>query len=153
MLLTEIKFRPNVAGILQNPSGEILICERYGVQGAWQFPQGGLAKGESHEEALERELSEEIGVEPDDYIIIDQKGPYRYLFSGGREKRGFHGQEQHYFLVDFIGSPSRIKLDSKKPEFQDHRWIEPKKFRLNWLPEMKREVYRTVFREFFGINF
>src|SRR4051812_23489763 len=115
MLLTEIKFRPNVAGILRNPRGEILICERLGMDGAWQFPQGGIDEGESREEALARELSEEIGIAAEDFTILGHRGPYRYLFAGGRQKRGFHGNEQHYFLIEFTGSPLRINLATKKP--------------------------------------
>jgi putative (di)nucleoside polyphosphate hydrolase len=152
MSLSDIKYRPNVAGILRNPRGEILICERVSMAGAWQFPQGGIDKGETPEEALVRELGEEISVRRQDIQILERRGPYRYLFGGGPNKRGFHGNEQLYFLVDFIGNPSRIDLATAKPEFRAHRWILPKDFRLQWLPEMKREVYRTVFREFFGIK-
>lgn len=152
MHLSEIKFRPNVAGILRNPQGEILVCERLGMVGAWQFPQGGIDDGETHEEALERELGEEIGVEPGDIKILDKRGPYRYLFGNGKSKRGYHGNEQHYLLADFVGCPSRINLATKKPEFQNHQWIRPHDFRMQWLPDMKREVYRTVFREFFSIK-
>jgi len=149
---SEIKFRPNVAGILQNPRGEILVCERLGMAGAWQFPQGGIDEGETHEEALARELGEEIGIGKRDFKVRDRRGPYRYLFGGGKEKRGYHGNEQHYLLADFVGLPSRINLATKKPEFQDHQWIQPHQFRVQWLPEMKRAVYRTVFMEFFGLK-
>ena len=100
-----------------------------------------------------RELSEEIGITAEDFTILDHRGPYRYLFAGGRQKRGFHGNEQHYFLAEFTGSPLRINLATKKPEFQAHRWIVPRDFRLYWLPEMKREVYRTVLKEFFNLTF
>ncbi len=122
------------------------------MDGAWQFPQGGIDDGETHEEALARELNEEISVQKEDFVVVESRGPYRYLFSGG-EKRGFHGNEQHYFLVDYTGGPTRINLSTKKPEFQNHRWIDPKSFRVHWLPEMKREVYRAVFRDFFSLNF
>jgi putative (di)nucleoside polyphosphate hydrolase len=152
MQFSEIKFRPNVAGILRNPRGEILVCERLGVAGAWQFPQGGIDKGETHEEALERELGEEIGLEKHDYTVVEKRGPFRYLFGNGKEKRGFHGNEQHYLLADFVGRPSRINLATKEPEFQDHRWIQPHEFKVHWLPEMKHAVYRKVFEEFFRIK-
>ena len=40
-------YRPNAAIILRNSSGEILVCERSDWWGCWQFPQGGVKKGES----------------------------------------------------------------------------------------------------------
>jgi putative (di)nucleoside polyphosphate hydrolase len=146
-----MKYRPNVAAILQNASGRILIGERCDLPGAWQFPQGGLAKGESHAEALVRELREELSLEPEAYRVITSKGPYRYLFKKGRVKRGYHGQEQHYFLASFHGSDLQIDVETENPEFQAARWIFPHEFRLCWLPDFKREVYRAVLKDFFEV--
>lgn len=147
---TEIKLKTNVAGILRNARGRILICERLGVDGAWQFPQGGIDDGETEEQALRRELWEEIGVKPEDYTIVEHRGPYRYLFGEGKKKRGHHGKLQTYFLCDFHAPDDRIDVKTAHPEFQSYRWIAPSEFRLAWLPEMKREVYRAVFTDFFG---
>jgi len=147
---TEIKLKPNVAAILRNARGLILICERLGVAGAWQFPQGGIDDGETAEVALRRELREEIGVEPTAYTIIESRGPYRYLFGAGTKKRGHHGKLQTYFLCDFHASDDAIDVGTEHPEFRAYRWIAPGDFRLDWLPPMKREVYRAVFADFFG---
>ncbi len=152
MPLPSPKYRPNVAGILRDATGEILICERLGMDGAWQFPQGGCDPGETREETLARELEEEISVGAGDFEIVCSRGPYCYLFGEGRQKRGFDGVEQYYFLADFKGRRAKIDLATRKPEFQAHRWIRPSEFRLSWLPSMKRKVYQAVFRDFFGIN-
>ena len=149
---TENTYRANVAAILRNQRGRILICERLGVGDAWQFPQGGIDEGETPEEALERELSEEVGVVAADFAIVERRGPYRYLYGNGRIKRGYHGKEQLYFLCDYTGPDARINVQTKHPEFQAFRWIVPADFQLDWLPEMKREVYRTVFADFFGVK-
>lgn len=149
---TEIKYRANVAAILRDPAGRILVCERLGVPDAWQFPQGGIDEGEAPEEALVRELWEEIGVEEEDFTIVGRRGPYRYLFGNGRSKKGFHGKEQLYFLCDFTGHEADITVETEHPEFQAFRWIAPAAFQLEWLPEMKREVYRAVLREFFQVK-
>lgn len=148
----EMKYRANVAAILRNSKGEILVCERLGMPGAWQFPQGGIDTGETREEALRRELMEEIGLVPDDFEIVEQRGPYRYLFGEGRTKKGYHGKEQHYFLADFTSPDSRINVATSHPEFQAFRWIRPEDFQMTWLPEMKRDVYREVFKDFFGVK-
>lgn len=149
---TEIKYKPNVAGILRNSQGSILIGERLGVRDGWQFPQGGIDDDETPEQALVRELWEEVGVAASHIRIVEQKGPYRYLYGNGRIKRGFHGKEQIYFLCDYSGPDDGIQVETKNPEFQDYRWIAPVEFRLNWLPDMKRAVYRAVFTDFFGVK-
>src|ERR1700759_3594117 len=59
-----ILFRPNVAAILINKEGLLFIAERAHIRGSWQFPQGGVDPGEGLEEALFREVEEEIGVAP-----------------------------------------------------------------------------------------
>lgn len=146
-----MKLKLNVAAILQNREGKILICERIDVAGAWQFPQGGVDEGETLEQALRREMREEISLKPSAYKILLSKGPYRYLYPQGRSKKGFQGKEQHYFLLHFEGKPGDIDVETEHPEFQDVRWIEPSAFDLQWLPQMKREVYREVFRDFFGV--
>ena len=151
-LMSEATYRLNVAAILRNARGEILICERLNIPGAWQFPQGGIDEGETPEEALARELGEEIGIERRHFRIVERRGPYRYLFGNGRTKKGWHGKEQIYFLCDFIGTDADITVETGHPEFRAYRWIAPKDFRIDWLPEMKREVYRAVFDDFFGVR-
>lgn len=148
----DLKYRENVAAILRNPRGQILICERLGVRNAWQFPQGGIDPGETPEQALVREVREEISVLPQEIRIVSRKGPYSYLYGKGRMKRGHHGKVQLYFLCDFTGSDSQIDVGTEHPEFQGFRWISPAEFRLAWLPEMKREVYRAVFADFFAVK-
>jgi len=120
------------------------------VPNAWQFPQGGVDEGESPEQALVRELWEEVGVQADEIRIVQRKGPYRYVYGNGKIKRGHHGKEQLYFLCDYLGLDTRINVHTKHPEFQAFRWIAPVDFEIEWLPEMKREVYRAVFADFFG---
>lgn len=144
------RYRPNVAVILRNSAGEILICERADCDGCWQFPQGGVKKGETLLEALHREVKEELGLKPSAYRIVSQKGPYRYLFMKGKKKEGFDGQEQTYFLADLLDDGAKLRFDH---EFQDSRWIAPEIYQLAWVAEMKKEVYTQVFSDFFTITF
>jgi putative (di)nucleoside polyphosphate hydrolase len=145
-------YRPNVAAILEDASGFILIGERADSPGGWQFPQGGLDPGESPEAGLPRELREELSLEPGDYSVGERRGPYRYLFPPGRTKAGYRGQEQYYFHLKLLARAERVNFATAHPEFRAIRWIAPAEFRLEWLPEMKRAVYRDVFRDFFGID-
>jgi len=148
----DLKYRLNVAAILRNGAGKILIGERVDRSDAWQFPQGGVDEGETLAQALVRELREEISVEPVAYRIVSTRGPYFYLFGNGKLVKGFHGKEQHYFLADFTGDPEAIDVETEHPEFRSIRWVEPRKFDIDWLPKMKREVYRAVFKDFFCVD-
>lgn len=58
---------PVVAGFLKK-DGKILVGQRpetHSLAGQWEFPGGKIEIGESPEEALARELSEELGIEAD----------------------------------------------------------------------------------------
>jgi putative (di)nucleoside polyphosphate hydrolase len=147
-----MEYKLNVAAILQNAAGKILIGERVNVPGAWQFPQGGVDSGETLEQALARELMEEISVPPSSYQVLRRSGPHRYLFSNGRSKRGFDGKEQFYFLARYEGRPDEVDPDTEKPEFRAIRWIAPEDFQIDWLPEMKRLVYQAVLKDFFNLD-
>lgn len=151
MSKSEPSYQPNVAGILRNREGKILICERATIPGAWQFPQGGVDAGETPEQALVRELGEEISLDPGDFRIVGKRDGYRYLFPDGK-KRGHDGKDQTYFLCEFLAEDSKINVRTKHPEFRAWKWIAPAEFRKEWLPAMKRDVYAAVFQDFFGIQ-
>jgi len=148
-----ILFRPNVAAILINAEGLLFIAERAHIRGSWQFPQGGVDPGEELEGALFREVEEEIGVAPHLIKIESRRGGYRYEFPKGRLKYGVYGgQEQAYYLCRFLGTDADINLDTKHREFGRWRWIRPEKFDMEWVPRFKRDVYRRVFKDFFGLE-
>lgn len=146
------KYRPNVAAILQASTGRVLIGQRSDYPSSWQFPQGGIDRGETADEAVKRELAEETGVMPGTYRIRTQRGSYRYDFPGGPDRRGFDGQEQTYFLcvLEEPGEPMP-DLASTCGEFVSLRWVRPDKFPINSASPMKRDVYRAVLRDFFGV--
>lgn len=148
-----VLYRPNVAAILRNDEGCILVAERINVAGAWQFPQGGVDQGEALDHAFYRELQEEIGVAPQLLRIIDKRHGYRYAFPKGRLKYGIYGgQEQTYYLCEFLGKDSDIHLDLHHQEFIRFKWIKPSEFDLNWVPRFKQAVYRAVMKDFFGVS-
>ena len=71
-------FRPNVGIILANHHGQVLWARRI-KQDAWQFPQGGINNGETPEDAMYRELYEEIGLRHGDVEILGcTRGWLRY---------------------------------------------------------------------------
>ena len=151
-----VRYRPNVAALILNEHGCLLICERTTIPGAWQFPQGGVDDGESIEQALAREVREEVGLGKEHYEVVMRKDGYRYLYPPDvrekkKKKHGNHGQEQTYFLCKLKTGAPIINVQQSPQEFRAYRWIQPNEFDLDWLPSFKREVYRDVMKDFFGI--
>lgn len=139
------KYRPNVAIVVVNNHGEILACQRVDIEGAWQLPQGGVEEGEAVEEAMYRELAEEIGT--NDVSIIGQLPKVlRYEWPEHLYPRGYRGQEQTYFLVR-LNAGATINLKTKKPEFDQVEWLSIHKF-LKRVSGFKQEAYRTALEQF-----
>lgn len=148
-----VLYRPNVAAIIMNAADEMLVAQRSGMRSAWQFPQGGVDPGETLEEALFREVEEEVGIKPVHIQLLDRKGGYRYDFPKGRLKYGIYGgQEQVYYRCRFLGKDKDINLDMEHREFDRWRWIKLARFDMEWVPKFKREVYQRVFKDFFNIE-
>ncbi|BDS08204.1 RNA pyrophosphohydrolase [Oceaniferula spumae] len=148
-------YRPNVAALVINREGKLLVCERVKSKGAWQFPQGGADSGEKLTKALIREVEEEIGLPADSYKILEKRGGYTYLYPDQvrKQKCYFDGQEQTYYLCRLKKSAPEINLNGhKNPEFGRYKWIKPEHFKLKWLPEFKRQVYRAVMLDFFDVR-
>jgi len=152
-----VRYRPNVAALIVNSVGGLLICERSTMPGAWQFPQGGVDAHESLVDALFREVREEVGLEAKHYEILIQRDGYRYLYPEhvrGKKlrKHGNHGQEQTYFLCQLKANAPQVNVHQKQAEFRAYRWILPEEFDLEWLPTFKRELYQAVMRDFFQVD-
>ena len=124
----EKKFRKNVAAIIINDNKKILICEHKWIDGVWQIPQGGQDTNESEEEAILRELNEELGNKKFKIIKkMDEKIKYvippkiREKF----KKNNLYGQIQTFFLIHFYGDDKDIRFDNqKKPEFKNFMWVD-----------------------------
>jgi putative (di)nucleoside polyphosphate hydrolase len=105
-------FRANVGIVLTRGSGEVFLGGRLGGRG-WQFPQGGVNRGEQIEEALFRELKEEIGLEPHDVEVLGStRGWLRYRLPRQYIRDRCIGQKQRWFLLKLVGDESRLRFDS-----------------------------------------
>ena len=122
-------FRPNVGIILTNGSGQVLWARRVGGHDAWQFPQGGINADESAEDALYRELFEEVGLERDSVEVIARtRGWLRYRlpdrFIRKNSKPLCIGQKQRWFILRLTSDEDRLRFDrADKPEFDRVRWV------------------------------
>jgi putative (di)nucleoside polyphosphate hydrolase len=146
-------YRPNVAAIIRRTDGRVLLGQRSDFPESWQFPQGGVDEGESPADAVRREVLEETGLSDALYDLQESRGPYRYDFPSGPDRRGYHGQEQIYFLCPLHGPEvPEVDLTRTCGEFSATQWVDPDNFPLEAVPPMKQAVYRAVLCDFFGVD-
>ncbi|MFL6624574.1 MAG: RNA pyrophosphohydrolase [Sulfurifustaceae bacterium] len=150
-MIDEQGYRPNIGIVLCNNQSQVFWARRSRRDG-WQFPQGGIKSHETPEQALYRELYEEVGLSelhvqvlgrtrdwlhydiPDDYL---RRNPQRH----------FRGQKQIWFLLRLTGCDEDVCLErSDKPEFDAWRWIDYWSA-LDQIIPFKREVYRRALTE------
>ncbi|WP_018982910.1 RNA pyrophosphohydrolase [Salinimonas chungwhensis] len=145
-------FRANVGIVICNKIGQVFWARRYG-QHSWQFPQGGIDEGETAEQAMYRELHEEVGLRPKDVTILGvTRNWLRYKLPKRLIRQGSNpvciGQKQKWFLLQLNCPDADVDvLKSGHPEFDDWRWVS------YWYPvrnvvSFKRDVYRKVMKEF-----
>jgi putative (di)nucleoside polyphosphate hydrolase len=149
-------FRSNVAIVISNGQGKLFWAKRLG-QNAWQFPQGGLDKGESVEEALYRELYEEVGLESGDVKIIQRTKKWlRYHIPAQMQRKHSKplciGQKQKWFYLELTGETSKVRFDTTgTPEFDGWEWVNYW-YPINSVVSFKRNVYRNALLEFAPAN-
>lgn len=145
-------FRPNVGIVICNQQAQVLWAHRIGGVDAWQFPQGGIDDNETPQEALFRELYEEVGLRPQHVKILAQtKGWMRYRlprkFRRHNSTPGFVGQKQTWFLLEMRADESELDMNqSTKPEFDGWRWVSYW-YPLQQIVSFKQEVYRRALKE------
>lgn len=153
-------YRPNVGIVLLNQRNEVFWGKRVG-QHSWQFPQGGIQHGENPEQAMYRELHEEIGLAPEHVQIIGRTRewlrydvPEEFLrrsqnlrSATGKPRASYRGQKQIWFLLRMVGRDSDISLRATDhPEFDAWRWS-PYWVPLDVVIDFKREVYQLALSE------
>ena len=159
-MLDKEGYRPNVGIVLVNTRNEVFWGKRVN-QHAWQFPQGGIKHGETPQQAMYRELEEEIGLQADHVRLLGRTRdwlrydvPEKWMRRARHDaegaplgRAGYRGQKQIWFLLRMLGRDCDVKLRaSGHPEFDAWRWHD------YWVPletviDFKREVYRQALIE------
>jgi putative (di)nucleoside polyphosphate hydrolase len=149
-------FRHNV-GIVLMHEGKVFLGRRSGGRG-WQFPQGGVRAGEDPEEAVFRELAEEIGVERGSVALVGSTAEWlRYRLPPRFIRRNQQplcvGQKQRWFLLKLTDDDVRFDFGrTDEPEFDRWRWAgwwEP----VREVIYFKRPVYASALSELAAFAF
>jgi putative (di)nucleoside polyphosphate hydrolase len=150
-VIDEDGFRPNVGIILCNGDGKVFWGKRLG-QNSYQFPQGGIDRGETALDAMYRELHEETGLNATQVEVLGSTtGWLRYRLPNHMIRRQSKpiciGQKQRWFLVKMLCDESCFDLyATDAPEFDGWRWVN------YWLPAkkvvyFKRDVYQKALEQ------
>jgi len=144
-------YRPNVAAIVLSAKYpekcEVFIASRTDVDNAWQFPQGGIDKGETAREALFRELEEEIGTNNIDIIAqYPEWVSYDFPPAIAKKMHPYDGQIQMYYLVK-LKKGAVVNINTEIPEFSEYKFV-PTKNIYEYITFFKRTVYKQVLKYF-----
>ncbi len=123
---------PVVAGFVRK-GNMVLVGQRpenHSLAGQWEFPGGKIESGETPEEALARELSEELGIEAE---VGDLKLACTH----------------HYGEVNILILFFEILFWKGEPKAKHHlmlEWIEPMDLLKRPIPEANRKILDRIFK-------
>ncbi len=118
--------------------GNILATQRgYGeFKGKWEFPGGKIKKDESQEEALIREIKEELKA---DIYVVD------YLTTVNYEYPNFN-LIMHAYICSLESDPKFVYHNDTELEHENMAWLEPDDLdSLDWLPADIEVIERYKF--------
>jgi 8-oxo-dGTP diphosphatase len=121
---------PVVAALMRR-QGKVLVGQRpegASLAGTWEFPGGKIELGESPEQALARELSEELGVEA-------EIGPLKFVATHTYGKTGIL-----FLFYDVKFWKGQIKTQ----QHLDLRWVTPKELTGLELPEANSKFLQNI---------
>mgnify|MGYP006127147323 FL=1 len=146
------KYRKCVGMMILNTNDEILVGKRLDhPSGYWQMPQGGIDENENPEEAVWREMMEEIGTNNAKLFKISNQWVKYEIPQATLDKlpwgKIYVGQKQKWFVFKFLGQSNDINVETETPEFSEWKWMSSVSLVDNAVP-FKRIVYKTILDEF-----
>lgn len=140
-------YRVCVVGVFIDKNGLILVAERADSPGSWQLPQGGVEENERFEDALRREMFEELGVEK---IKILKKIEIPIFYEFPKDLKApiaarYRGQEMHWFLLELEDEEQPDFETATDDEFSNFKWVPPNVV-VELIAPWKNEAYKTGFK-------
>ena len=146
----ELPLRIGVGIVVLNEKNKVFVGKRIDKpKNFWQMPQGGVEQNENLLLAAKRELKEETGIKSVE-LVKELKEWFKYDLPKnllGKVLEGkYRGQNQKWFIMNFIGKDDEININTKNPEFLDWKWIA-----ISELPKIavsfKVELYKKIKEE------
>lgn len=150
MMPPESAYRNNVAAVIMDADGYVLVGRKKATSKYLHFPQGGVCKKEKFEDALWRELREEVGLDRAGLQTVSHLAGLCYEYRKKNKKRAtWNGQLQTYYLLRCMGA--RPVVDSRNsPEFGVLEWVHYSNLHPELFVPFKRGVVATVLNRFFS---
>lgn len=145
-------YRDKSLGIVIDKDKNFLLVQLHGYgKNDWNFPGGGIEEGEAPEEALLRELSEELGSNKFSILARSEKQieydwpDYIIVKEFKRNGKTFRGQRLTVFLVEFSGDKDEINPDAG--EIRRFRWVRKDKLKDHLNFPRQKEIFEEVIKE------
>lgn len=120
-------YRKGVNAIVIDKNNNFLLVQKCKYKdNEWNVLGGGREEGETREQNLFRELSEEIGAEKENFEIIgvsthqikyDYPADTALKIHGGK----YRGQSYEQVILKFIGNKDKLVFNPE--EFKKHKWV------------------------------
>jgi len=124
----QTSFRVTVAAMLFDNQGRILLLDHvFRADKGWGVPGGFIANGEHPEEALRRELREEVSIEIDEVKLLFVR------------TLGFIKQVEIYYRARVIGDPKPSSIEIKQA-----RWFALNELPAEISPDQRRLIERAI---------
>lgn len=119
-------YRKSVSALIANKHDEFLLVNLNSFEEQFfAIPWGGVEEGESLEEAVYREVMEELGIEAKSLKLIGKgEVPLQFTFKTpkiNKEGKEYLGSERHFFGFKFVGNDSEIKL--QEDGVRAYKWV------------------------------
>ena len=146
----DLPLRIGVGVVVINSKNRVFVGRRIdNSNDKWQLPQGGVDKDEDLLSAMKRELCEETSIKNIKILKeldywVEYELPKRLV--GIIWKGKFRGQKQKWFIVRFVGNETEININTKKPEFNDWKWLDANELP-NVVVDFKKHIYEKLLIE------
>ena len=142
------RWRINVAAVIMDAEGNLLLARKSKDSKHLHFPQGGVHNDETYEHAIVREVEEEVGLPRSAYNIGTRWGGLRYFYREKNQKsETWDGQQQTWFLLQCRGVRPETDCTYSK-EFEVVSWVPFNEVRADMFVSFKREVVMRVLKHF-----
>ena len=119
-------YRKGVSALIVNNKNEFLLVNLESFENKFfAVPGGGVEQGETLEDAVYREIYEELGIGKKTLQFIGQSNiPIKFKFKVikmTRDGKNYEGSERYFFGFRFVGSDNEINL--QEGEVRAYKWI------------------------------